>query len=99
MPDIKVIATILNPVAGVSLSIIEKLFTKPKETVMNKLDGNKSYIGIIVFFVAFIAQQLGYDVPVEAQEGVTASLTEIVRNLGLMLGSIGLVHKIEKATK
>lgn len=99
MPAIKGIATVSNPLVGVGVSLVETLFTKPKEKVKTMMNGKKSYLGLAVTFAAFIAQQLGYDVPVEAQEGVSTSLAQIVQAFGVFMASIGLVHKADKAIK
>ncbi len=96
---VKTIATAINPLAGVGVGIIEAIFIKPKKKVEIMIDGNKSYIGLVVGFAAIIAKALGYEVPVEAVEGVTSSLTVIIAQCGFFLASIGVVHKIAKATK
>jgi len=96
---VKVIATYANPVAGAVVSIMETAFVKPTKKVTNMLDGKKTYIGLAVTALAFIAQLLGYDVPIEAKEGVETSLSEMVISLGTLLASVGLVHNADKANK
>ena len=41
---------------------------------------------------------LGYDVPVETTEGLVTSITDIIIALGVAKTSIGLVHKLDKAS-
>ena len=96
---VKVVVTYVNPVAGAVLQVAEKIFIKPVKKVNMMLDGKKSYIGVAVSFVAIIAKYLGYDVPVEAVDGVATSLAELITACGAFIASIGLIHKADKATK
>lgn len=96
---VKVIATAVNPVAGAVVSILETAFVKPTKKVNTMLDGKKTYVGLAVTALAFIAQLMGYDVPVEAKEGVETSLNEIIMSFGALLASVGMVHKVDKAQK
>ena len=106
MPKIKdfieplgTIATVINPVAGAVVKIAQVAFVKPTKKVNDMLNGKKTYIGVFVTALAFISQLLGYDVPVEAKEGIETSLNEIIGAFGVLLASVGMVHKVDKATK
>ena len=96
---LKTIATVYNPVAGAVLEIADMVFVKPVKKTEKIMNGNKTYIGVIVTVLAFIAQYLGYDVPIEAQDGVEKSLSGLVLHFSGLLTAIGIVHKIDKATK
>lgn len=95
MPALKAVAAVVSPDRGVLLSLVESLFTKPKKKVEVMLEGKKTYIGIAVTAMAFIAQFFGYEVGQEAQSSLNESITAIVGAVGLAIATYGRV----KATK
>lgn len=93
---VKVILSAVNPAYGIGAEIIETLFIKPKETTMKFLEGKKTYIGIGVTALAFVAQFLGYEVSAEEQSGLNEAITAVIGALGLMFATYGRVKTTKK---
>lgn len=96
---VQAVVSVVAPVWGVGLGIIDTIFIKPKEKTMEKINGHKTKIGIFIMFASVIAKMLGYDVPLESVEGIETSINDVFGAFGMFMISIGAVHKIEKATK
>ena len=89
IPVLKLAVTIANPIAGAVVSIIDNVYTKPKEKVQIMLEGKKTYVGIAIAIIPVIGRLFGYEATAEFQDGATIIINDLVSLVGMIIATYG----------